>query len=182
MRTATWMAAGALALTLAPGLALAQDVSVDFDKSYDFSKIKTYHIQIGSTSGNPIAERRVIIEVDEALAARGWAKVDQTEADAVVILHGASEKKQRIDAFYSSGYSGWGYGGWGGMGLGTTTVSTSVYKVGTLVVDIFEVKSKALLFRGTASDELSDKGEKNQKKIAKATDKMFEDFPPRSKK
>jgi hypothetical protein len=180
MRTAMWMAAGVLAL--APGLALAQDVSVDFDKSYDFSKIKTYYIQIGTTSGNPLAERRVITEIDEALSARGWTKVDQTEGDAVVILHGASEKKQRIDAFYSSGYSGWGYGGWGGMGMGTTTVSTTAYKVGTLVVDIFEVKSKALLFRGVASDELSEKSEKNQKKMAKVADKMFKDFPPGSKK
>jgi hypothetical protein len=50
------------------------------------------------------------------------------------------------------------------------------------VVDIFEVKSKALLFRGIATDELSDKAEKNQKKVAKATDKMFKDFPPGSKK
>ena len=181
MRKAMWMAAGVLAL--APGLALAQDVSVDFDKAYDFSKLKTYSITIGTTSGNPLGEKRVITEIDEALAAKGWKKVDQTEADAVVMLHGANEKKQRIDAFYSGGYyGGWGYRGWGGMGMGTTTVTTSDYKVGTLVVDIFDARSKALVFRGIASDELSDKPEKNQKKVAKAADKMFKDFPPGSKK
>jgi hypothetical protein len=47
-----------------------------------------------------------------------------------------------------------------------------------LVVDIFDAKSRALLFRGTATDERSNKPEKNQKKVEKATEKMFKNFPP----
>ena len=66
------------------------------------------------------------------------------------------------------------------MGSAQTTVQE--YKVGTLVVDIFDAKSKALVFRGTASDELSDKPDKNTKKVEKATAKMFKDFPPGSAK
>ena len=53
--------------------------------------------------------------------------------------------------------------------------------MGTLVVDIFDAKSKRLVFRGTAQDELSDKAEKNIKKMNKASDKLFKDFPPGSK-
>ena len=52
--------------------------------------------------------------------------------------------------------------------------------MGTLVVDIFDAKTKALVFRGTASDELSDKADKNMKKLEKVTDKMFKDFPAAS--
>ena len=78
------------------------------------------------------------------------------------------------------GYGGYGYRGWGGMGMGSATTTESEYTVGTLVVDIFDAKSKALMFRGTASDELSDKPEKNQKKLEKASDKMFKKFPPGS--
>ena len=55
------------------------------------------------------------------------------------------------------------------------------YTVGTLVVDIFDAKTKQLMFRGTATDELSDKPEKNVKKLAKASDKLFKNFPPGSK-
>jgi len=66
--------------------------------------------------------------------------------------------------------------------MGTATTTTSEYLVGTLVVDIFDAKSKQLMFRGTATDEISDKPEKNIKKIAKAADKLFKDFPPGSKK
>ena len=54
--------------------------------------------------------------------------------------------------------------------------------MGTLVVDIFDAKTKSLMFRGTAQDEISDKPEKNIKKIAKASDKMFKEFPPGSGK
>jgi hypothetical protein len=80
------------------------------------------------------------------------------------------------------GYGGYGYRGWGGMGgMGTATTTTSEYLVGTLVVDIFDAKTKGLMFRGTASDEISDKPEKNIKKVQKVADKMFKDFPPGSK-
>jgi hypothetical protein len=56
------------------------------------------------------------------------------------------------------------------------------YKVGTIVVDIFEAKTKTLLYRGVAGDEMADKAEKNEKKIDKAVSKMLKDFPPGSKK
>ena len=88
--------------------------------------------------------------------------------------------KKDLNTFYSGGYGGYGWRGMGGWASTSTTVSE--YTVGTLVVDIFDAKSKELLFRGTASDELSDKAEKNQKKLAKASDKMFKDFPPGSDK
>jgi hypothetical protein len=66
-------------------------------------------------------------------------------------------------------------------GMGTATTTESEYRVGTLVVDIFQGKSKNLLWRGIAQDELSDKTDKNVKKLGKASDKMFKDFPPGSK-
>ena len=100
----------------------------------------------------------------------------------LVVIRGATEKEKSLNTFYSGGYGGYGWRGWGAGGMGTATTTTSEYTVGTLVVDIFDAKSKQLLFRGTAQDELSDKPEKNQKKLAKASDKMFKDFPPGSKK
>jgi Domain of unknown function (DUF4136) len=65
------------------------------------------------------------------------------------------------------------------MSSSTTTVDE--FTVGTLVVDVFDAKTKALMYRGIAQDELSDKPEKNAKKLAKASDKLFKDFPPGSK-
>ena len=172
--------AAALALACAP--AFAQDVKTDYDKSANFAVIKTFDVKLGTSWNNEISEKRVLEEFVEALSAKGWTKVD-ANPDALVVLHGATEKQKSLNTFYSGGgmYGGYGYRGWGGMGMGTATTTTSEYLVGTLVVDIFDAKSKALMFRGTASDELSDKPDKNKKKLDKAANKMFKDFPPGSK-
>ena len=126
-------------------------------------------MKIGTSWNNQISEKRVTDEITQTLTEKGWKQVD-ANPDALVVLHGATEKQKSLNTFYSGGgYGGYGYRGWGGMGggMGTATTTTSEYLVGTLVVDIFEAKSKALMFRGTASDEISDKPDKNIKKIDK---------------
>ena len=47
---------------------------------------------------------------------------------------------------------------------------------------MFDPKSKNLLFRGTAEDEISDNAERNAKRLEKASTKMFKNFPPVVKK
>ena len=172
----------AAALVFVGAAAFAQDVKTDFDKSANFGAIKTFAVKIGTSWNNPISEKRITDEFTQTLVEKGWTKAD-ANPDALVLLHGATEKEKSLNTFYSGGYGGYGYRGWGGMGgMGTATTTTSEYLVGTLVVDIFDAKTKQLMFRGTASDEISDKPEKNIKKIQKAADKMFKDFPPGSKK
>ena len=170
----------AAALALASTAVFAQDVKTDFDKAANFTAIKTFQAKIATSWNNEISEKRVLDEITQALTEKGWKSVD-ANPDALVLLHGATEKQKSLNTFYSGGYGGYGYRGWGGAGMGTATTTTSEYLVGTLVVDIFDAKTKGLMFRGTATDELSDKPEKNAKKLQKASDKMFKDFPPGSK-
>jgi hypothetical protein len=75
---------------------------------------------------------------------------------------------------------GWRWRGLGGFGQSTTTVEN--YKVGTLVVDLYDGSSKKLVWRGSASDTLSDKADKNTKNLDKAVQKMFQHFPPSASK
>ena len=172
----------AAALVFVSAAAFAQDVKTDFDKSANFAAVKTFAVKIGTSWNNQISEKRISDEITQTLVEKGWKHVD-ANPDALVVLHGATEKQKSLNTFYSGGgYGGYGYRGWGGMGgMGTATTTTSEYLVGTLVVDIFEAKSKSLMYRGTATDEISDKPDKNIKKIAKASDKLFKDFPPGSK-
>jgi hypothetical protein len=179
------MLAAAAALTLIGVAAGAQDVKVDFDKNANFGAIKTFAVKIGTSWNNQISEKRIMDEIQQTLVEKGWATAEADKADAVVVVHGATEKQRTLNTFYSGmgGYGGYGWRGWGGgMGMGTATTTESEYLVGTLVVDIFDAKTKQLMFRGTAQDEISDKPEKNIKKVAKASDKMFKDFPPGSAK
>ena len=172
----------AAALAVLGTAATAQDVKVDFDKDANFAALKTFSTKIGTSWNNQISEKRITAEIEETLAEKGWTKVD-ANPDALVVLHGATQTKRTLNTFYSGGggWGGYGYRGWGGYGMGSATTTESEYNVGTMVVDIFDAKSKQLVYRGAASDEISDKPEKNVKKVEKAAAKMFKDFPPGSK-
>ena len=181
MKLLKTMVGAGVALAVAGG-AWAQDVKVDFDQAANFLAIKTFSIKLGTGWGNEFAEKRVMDELTAALTAKGWTLAPEDQGDAHVVFHGAGEMKRTLNTFYSGGMGGYGYRGWGGGGMGTATTTESEYLVGTLVVDIFDGKSKSLLWRGVAQDELSDKAEKNTKKRAKAMEKLFKDFPPGSVK
>jgi hypothetical protein len=162
--------------------ALGQDVSADFDKEADFSKFSTFSVKIGTSWNNPISERRFLTQFERALTAKGWSRTDANPS-ALVVLHGATEVRRTLNTFYTDvgGYGGYGWRGWGG-GMGSATTTESEYTVGTLIVDIFDASTKKLVFRGTASGEVSDKPEKNAKKVEKAVNKMFKKFPPGAEK
>jgi alpha-L-arabinofuranosidase len=163
---------GAVLLTAL--LASAQKVETDYDHQYDFSKLHTFTVKFGSVWNNPLQQQRAKEDITQQLQAKGWTPApDDASADAVVVLHGATQQQKSLDTWYSGG--GWGWG----PGMANTTVNT--VNVGTMLVDIFDAKTKKLVFRGTASDDISDKPEKNAKKIDKAVEKMFKDFPPKPK-
>jgi Domain of unknown function (DUF4136) len=81
---------------------------------------------------------------------------------------------QQYDSFYN-GFGGWR---WGGLGEETTTVDN--YRVGTLVVSMFENDSKQLVWRGISSSDLSGNPEKNTKNLDKDVEKMFKKFPAKA--
>jgi hypothetical protein len=103
-----------------------------------------------------------------------------TSAPCVVIVAiQTTEKQSSLQGFYN----GMGGGlGWGGFRDGSINISEQDYQAGTLVIDMYDAKTKQLLRRGTAGGTLSDKADKNEKKLEKAVGKMFKDFPPRSTK
>ncbi len=168
-------------LVALPVVATAQDVKIDFDKAFDFSPIKTYSLKLGTPWGNDLSQRRVMTEIDEEITKKGWKKVDEAAANIQVVLHGATQTKREASTFYSGGMGGYGYR-YGGMGMGTSQTVVNEYSVGTLVVDMFDPKTKSLVFRGIAEGEISDNPEKNAKRLDKASTKMFKDFPPVAKK
>lgn len=168
-----------LLLSLA-GPATAQQVETTVDRTADFSKYKTFSIAIATTWGNPIGEKNLLDELAAAIRAKGWSQVaENASPDVHILVHGATKEKQQLDTFYTGGYGGYRGWGWGGVGSSTTTVSE--YTEGTLVVDIFDAKTKALVWRGVAQDELKAKQEKREKQASKAITKLLKDFPPKPK-
>jgi hypothetical protein len=174
----------AMALSLVISLpAVAQKVRVDFDKAASFANFKTYAWKEGTPAKNPLIQTRITSAIEKELAAKGFMKVDaEQNPDLVVLYHAAVDIETQINTVNMGGYYGW-YGPYGGAGGGgTSTTYVDKIPVGTLRVDIGEVKNKKLLWQGTATSNLSDKPEKVEKTINKSAEKMFKDFPPDRKK
>jgi len=170
------MTAAALTLAIA-GAANAQQVKTDYDRSANFAQYKTYSWQNISTR-DPLMVDRIKEAVNAQLAAKGWTEVP-SGGDAAIVAMETTHNQQTLDTFYNGFGGGWRWRGLGGFGDATTTVEN--YKVGTLVVDIFDAGAKKLLWRGSASDALSNSSEKNIKELDKAAKKMFQHFPPEGK-
>ena len=96
-----------------------------------------------------------------------------------------TEDHRTLNTYYDNFGGGWGWRRWGGGfgdGFGTSTTTEETYKVGTLIVDLFDTSTKKLIWRGSASDTLSDKSDKNIKTLNSDVHKMFEHFPLEVKK
>jgi hypothetical protein len=157
--------------------AFAQNVKTDYNKGTDFAQYKTFMWIKEPQTTNPLTKQRVIDDVNAALTARGL-KLVTSDADLCIAAHAATKQNQTLNTFYDGFGGGWRWGG--GFGSATTTVDT--YKVGTLVVDIFDAKTKEAIWRGSSSDSLSGNPEKNATNLNKAVEKMFKDFPPPARK
>jgi Domain of unknown function (DUF4136) len=161
--------------------ASAQKVNVDWDKSTNFQNFRTYTWGNNTHAKNPIMDQRIAQGIEAQLAAKGLQKVGpESNPDLVVRYHAGTNTETQLNTIDTGPYGpGWRYG-WGGMGSSTTYVDKIL--VGQLIVDIGDVKDKKYIWRGTASETISDKPEKNEKTIDKALTKMFEKFPPPVKK
>jgi hypothetical protein len=169
-----------LVLLAAATGASAQKVKVGSDPAADFSKYKTYAWSEGMVAANPIVNQLILQTVDEALTAKGLTRVSK-EPDVTLAAFAALNSDLHIS------YPTWGRSVSSatatGMSVGTQSVALSK---GALVIDIADARTKETVWRGTATQTLteaptgiSSKDAKNvENHIRKAVDKMFKQYPP----
>jgi hypothetical protein len=158
----------------------AQQVKTDYDRSANFGQYKTYSWAQVKTK-DALDVDRIKTAVNAALAAKGWTQVD-SGGDVSIVAIEITQNQQTLNTFYDGFGGGWGWRRFGGGGFGEATTTTETYKVGTLIVDLFDAKTKQLIWRGTSSNTLSNNSDKNIKNLDKGADKMFKHFPPGSSK
>jgi hypothetical protein len=153
-------------------VAVAQEVRTDYDHHANFSHYHTYYFEKVQAS-DELWQRRIQDAIDHDLQAKGWQRVDGS-ADIAVTAVGGIRDQREYQTFYN-GMGGWRWrGAWGG-----TTTEVETYEVGTLVLDLYDAHTKELVWRGTARQTLSDKPEKNEKKLEHAIEKMLNSLPPK---
>ena len=172
-----------MGMILLAGTASAQQVKTDYDRNANFTQYKTYSWEQVKTK-DTLDVDRIKSAVNAALTAKGWTQVPSS-GDVSIIALEITQNQQTLNTFYDGFGGGWGwrrFGGGGFGGFGDATTTTDTYQVGTLVVDLFDTKTKQLLWRGSASDALSNNSNKNIKNLDNGVQKMFKQFPPGSSK
>jgi hypothetical protein len=159
-------------------VSFAQEVKTDYDRSANFSQYKTYSWEKVQTQ-DPLWVSRIKEAVNAALTAKGLTPME-SGGDIAIVAMETTQNQRTLNTFYDGFGGGWRWRGLGGFGNATTTVEN--YKVGTLVVDLFDANTKNVIWRGSSSDTLSDKSDKNIKNLDKGVQKMFDHFPPDVKK
>ena len=158
-------------------------VQADHDPAVNFSQYQTYSWREKPNVGTALAMQRIVSRIDEQLQAKGWRLVAEGDADVAVAAHVASHQEHQLDSFYDGAmWSGWGwYGPWAWaptMGYQRTRVTS--YTVGTLVVDMFDTRTKRAIWSATAEGTVPDSARKINADIDAAVTRMFVDFPPGS--
>ena len=187
------MAATCATLLLAPAYGFGDQVKTDYNHQTNFGTYHTYSWGKVKVT-NQLDSDRIKRAVDEKLQKDGWQEVT-TGGQVTVMATDNIHTEQEAETYYSGmgdgmgmgmGWGGgWGWGGWGmdgGLGGAEAMSTVTNTREAHLIVDLFDTKSKQLLWRGVSRGELTDKPEVNRKRLFGDINNMFKDFPPKTKK
>jgi len=148
--------------------AWGQDISYDYDKSADFGRMQTYAWVNGNPVGDDLNHARIMGAIETQLAAKQVRKAASVaEADLLVTYHAIVTTEAAVS----------------GRRLGITRFASARVEevaVGSLIVDLRDARTGAVVWRGVATRDLDPKAtpEQREKNINKAVEKMFKHYPP----
>ncbi len=169
------------------------DVTNNYDKTVDFKKFKTYSLYPWDKQNDKIInaydKATIINSIKDQMESRGYKLVDRN-GELIVSTFVLLENKTSYQAYtnHYGGYAGygggwvyygspWAYGyGWG-PGYSTTTVRKVNYTQGTLIIDIFELAGKKLVWQGIGTGEVTDDLAKRDRTLPKNIAHIFRKFP-----
>ena len=153
--------------------AFAQKVNVEFDRSVDFTKFKTFAIRAGNlNSRNPalnseLVKKQIEADIERGLTAKG---LEMTTGRSELNVRYTLGSARRVETeAYPAGWYGWG-----------TRIVRVPYAEGTLVIDLRDPSTRSLVWRAIATEEQRDPT-KLQGKLDNMVRKSFEKYPPKIK-
>jgi hypothetical protein len=169
MNMETKIAISALLLCFASTVAVAQQVSVNYNHDASFAQYHTY--AWGSNNANKI-QNSILAQVAQqdintAMQGKGLQMVQESQNPDLILTANGGMRQQ-------TSYSAWGMRGIGG-GMGGITPEQSMEA--TMIVDLYDAKTQSLVWRGIAQNTLNNNGNKNQEMVEKAVEKMFKQWP-----
>lgn len=170
-------------------------ISNNWDKEVDFDTFKTYSLYPWDKQNDKVLNDYDKLTIEGAIKnemnKRGYKHVEK-KGELVVSVFVIIEEKTSYQS-YTNHYAGWaGYGGgWGhyggggyygwGAGYNATTFYSTDYNQGTLIIDIFRLKDKRLIWQGMASGEVKTDLEKRDKRLPMTISQVYRKYPARVK-
>lgn len=170
-------------------------VTSDYDNTVDFSKYKTYTYYGWAENSDKILtgfdKERIETSFEDEFAKREWT-INQTNGDATVSLYVVVNEKTSYSS-YTDHYNNGMYGGmyasrfgyrYGSMGMGAsnTTTTQTDYLEGTLIVDVFDAKTKKHIWQGIGKKTINEDKSKRDERIKAGVAKIMKAFPVQPKK
>jgi len=158
-----------VAICLTSSFAMAQQVSVNYDHNANFAQYHTYAWGSNNTNQikNSILAQVGQQDIEAAMQQKGLQKVAESQNPDLILTASGGEREQ-------TSWNAWGMRGIGG-GMGGISPEQNVEA--TMVVSLYDAKQQSLVWRGIAQNTLDNNGNKNQKMVEKAVEKMFKQWP-----
>jgi hypothetical protein len=169
-RPAWW---AALLFFLTTPLWTQNDVHITYNHAVDFTQFRTYawgEMPKPSQIKNPQLAKVAQDRLNAILSAKGLRMVSLTEKPDLILTAAGAMKEKML-------YSDWDASRTV-LTAGTDYGTPERELVGALMVDLYDVNAKKLVWRGTAIGVLNQKNiGKNEKLVGNVITKMFEKFP-----
>lgn len=179
---ATW---ALLILLLLPGIQLAaQKVKINYDKTTDFSKFKTYAWVQGTPVMDPRLDTYIKKSLNDMFHHIGMTEASVSTADIVVTYHAAINTDLSVGTALDPTFAASGGVAIPGQSIWETAggaAATHVNK-GGLAFEILDRAANRPIWTGSAQHTVSDKPSERWDQVQKALDKLFRNFPPVSQK
>ncbi len=160
-------------------------VTSDWDTSVDFSQFTTFAILENETPTiNRLIDQRIVDAIAADLVAKGLQHVDTADrADLAIGYQVTTEERTSFHTVHS-GWGAYGYpssrSSWYGGTPGSSRTTQANYTVGTLVIPVFQMATKELVWEGSGSGVVnpSRTPEQSVKQINDAVQSILKGFPP----
>ena len=166
-----------LSACLLAGCASGPVVQTDRDPGTDFSRFHDYAWKQPPPVTNPLLRQRIVAAIDAQLAGKGWRQVPEAEADVLLVGNVSAREDVALNYFYDgNAWAGWDWHPYGNRGA--QRVELRSYRVGTLVLDMFDAQSRRAVWRGVAEGTVPDSEARRTRDAMTAVERLFEGFPP----
>jgi len=155
-------------------------IGYDYDKQADFTKYKTFNFSQDALNlpVDQLNRDRILRAVETEMTAKGFTKT-ATNPDVLIDLQVKAKQETEATATNTGGMYGGRYGFAGGYG--TTSINYYQYTVGSLFINMVDMKTERIVWQGRGSKTIDEDASpsKRDANISAGVKAIYTKYPPK---